>query len=107
MSILILTTYSCDEDSIPLDDQENIVTYKVFSDEEDCLILRAWKGNKLVIKNGWENTETTKAWKTSICVTCDNPNALITAELYKNHRLVKTGQANSYLNINAKLKSLD
>lgn len=102
--ISILCLYSCSDD-IDIYEQENIVTYKVYSNTpgEPMTISGAGCLN-LVIKDKWEKTELTKDFKVRMEVTCKDRNTLMTGEIYVNGKLKIRKEANSLLMIGLQIK---
>ena len=106
ISILMSFAFiSCHED-IPLEEQENAVTFKVFANEDEYLTLHGlfWDKSYLEIKSGWEYTFKTKENSVQLLVTCENEHTLITVEIYKNNKLIERKDGNSWLNVGATLK---
>jgi len=94
---------SCD-DEIDLSEQVNNVTYKVKTDSEVSFIINGFHGNNLVTKGNWEHSEKTKETFAMLCISCDSASALLSVEIYKNGKLLKKQEGNSFINVKARLK---
>lgn len=101
--VSVMCLFSCDE--IDIEEQENVVTYKVYSNTPDEPITISGAGClNLVIKDKWEKTERTKDFRTQLVAKCQDRNTLITGEIYVNGKLKKRSEANSHLIMGLRLK---
>ena len=95
---------SC-SDEIDIDEQENMVTYKVYSNTPDEPITMNGAGClNLVIKNKWEKTILTKEFFAQIDATCKDRNTLMTGEIYVNGKLKMRRETNSRLMMSIRIK---
>lgn len=103
----LYTTISCSEDendisnAIRLNNQENFVTIKVYSNNPDSPIVLGAEctpnGPCLTIKEYYEWTVKTKSYWAQIVADCKDSETLMTGEIYVNGRLKGRRQANSHL----------
>lgn len=96
--------FSC-SDGIDIDEQENMVTYKVYSNTPDSPITMSGADClNLVIKDKWEKTILTKEFFAQIDATCKDRNTLMTGEIYVNGKLKMKREANSHLMMSIRIK---
>lgn len=101
--VSVMCLFSCNETDI--EEQEYVVTYKVYSNTPDEPITISGAGClNLVIKDKWEKTERTKDYSIQLIAKCQDRNTLITGEIYVNGKLKKRSEANSYLAMGLRLK---
>jgi hypothetical protein len=101
-SILFFISFiSCSKDDADLENQENEIEYKVYSNTKGVPMTLE---NGLIIKDYWSEKFVTKGWTAQIVVTCKDPTVLITAEIYVNGVLKAKGEKNSFLSIGYQIK---
>ena len=86
---------------------ENKVTYKFYTNTPGVPVtLTECVGSvgKLIIKENWEQTSITKWQYASMKATCEDPNTLLTCEIYVNGRFWGREQGNRYVRIVRVLK---
>lgn len=91
---------SCDDDS----SEFCTVTYKVSIDDDNLFTINGFHGDVLKTKGKWEHTETTSDTYADILVTSDSETSLLTIEIFKNGKLLKMKQGNSWVHLKVSLK---
>ena len=103
--LLLCSLSSCSKDDdggyAKLANQENTITYKIYSNTQGVPITLQ---SGLVIKDYWETTFVTKEYSAQIVATSDDPNVLITGEIYVNGKLKARNEKNSSLRITYQIK---
>ena len=111
--LLLSTLSSCSKDEtdvVYIDEliaQENTVTVKVYSDNPESEITlgaECCPGRSLVVTGEYEWTVKTTVPVAMIVAWCDDPETLITGEIYINGELKAKRQANTYLKMGAVIK---
>mgnify|MGYP007101897274 CR=1 FL=1 len=95
---------SCNDDDVDIEDQVNTVKYYVSVDKDVPFTINGFHRKNLTANREWEYTEKTTAFSVILSVSCDDPTALLRAEIYKNGKLQKTEFDNSNLRIEVALK---
>lgn len=97
---------SCGDD-VSLEDQENYIEYRIYSDTPDSQLYvdaTGIDGYGVYVRNSFEKALTTKDFFAVIKVKCDDPKALISVELYVNKKLRVKTENNSYVFVSERLK---
>ena len=95
---------SCNDDDVDIEDQVNTVKYYVSVDKDVPFTIIGFHGNNLGANREWEYTEKTTEFTVGLKVSCEDPNAILRASIYKNGKLQKTEFGNSVVQIMVALK---
>ena len=100
--VLLTTSFliSCDDDS----SEFCKVTYKVSIDDDKSFTINGFHGEVFTAKGKWEHTETTSDTFADILVTSDSETSLLIVEIYKNGKLLKMKEGNSWVHLKVSLK---
>ncbi|MCH7399842.1 hypothetical protein MM236_17745 [Belliella sp. DSM 107340] len=98
--LIFLIMGSCIEED--LDEKEQLLEYRVYSNTEGALI--SLTDYSLTVKDYWEKKFVTKGYYGQIVARCDDPKVLITAEIYVDGKLRAKMEKNSYLNLTHRIK---
>lgn len=93
---------SCSDDDEPFRkrEQDNKVTFKVYSNTPDALIvISEFYGGTLTIKGHWEGEYSTKQYATQFTATCKDETVLLTGEIYVNGELRLKQEGNKYIQL--------
>ncbi|MBV7441906.1 hypothetical protein KRX57_10810 [Weeksellaceae bacterium TAE3-ERU29] len=105
---LLFQSCSDDDGTGSLLNKENKITIKVYSNTPEAVIhvsgtgINAYSG--INIKNSWETSLVTKDATLAVLATCKDETVLITMEAYKNDKLLKKTEGNTYVNLSADIK---
>ena len=101
LAVLICSTlHSCSDDDVSKDDQENEVTFKVISNTPEAPItISEFLGEHLTIKDYWEGKYVTKKYSAQFSASCEDPEVLITGEIYVNGKLQLKREGNRYIQL--------
>lgn len=103
-----IMVFSCEQedDDVRRQNEEHTVTMKIYCNTADVpvRVVGVCPNGYCTIKNYYEETSKTKHSSVGLSAHCDDPNALITLEIYVDGKLRVRSSDNRYVEVAAKLK---